>query len=120
MLGELHVASSMTLNLQNPKLFTDFCGCLFNGKSPGNTLLEAYNVIKKNIPLYHFLAGSCFDFCGVSSSGYRTIRNNYETDYDTDDNKKEANSLSLNYILDQIIDLFARKCALFPSALVHF
>jgi hypothetical protein len=43
------------------------------------------------------------------------------SDYDPEYNKKEANSVSLNYILDQIIDLFAMKCVLFPSAaLVHF
>jgi hypothetical protein len=70
----------------------------------------AYNVIKKKYP--------SLPLFWQRIRWYRTIRNNYETDYDTDDNKKEANSL--NYILDQIIDLFARKCALFPSALVHF
>jgi hypothetical protein len=43
------------------------------------------------------------------------------SDYDPEYNKKEANSVPLNYIVDQIIDLFAMKCVLFPSAaLVHF
>jgi hypothetical protein len=30
--------SSMTWNLQNPKLFTDFCGCLFNAICPWDHL----------------------------------------------------------------------------------